>query len=315
MKESLIDHEATSSTEESSPLSEDGEPPVKKDLPMLKVFLLVNLFQVFYTILLSLVKDMTTKRNVGVFEFAFFRSLINMFMSAQIVRQYNLSFYDCVPVNERGIMFWRSVIGTLGFLTYTTAPMYIPIGVFQIIVNLALFAVAFIAWAWLGEQLTLIEVGAMFVAFYGIYLIQQTPKDESSELAGNPDASSFGLGIALAIFTFIAMAWLSVCNRRMKGVNFAVLQFNQALVSTVIAGSIMIALCINAKTMPFNYDSWWTYAEMLAAAFANFFGQTLFVIAEQNANPALVQLLAYVGVFYMFGSDYFFFHQTISPIQ
>ena len=46
---------------------------------------------------------------------------------------------------------------------------------------------------------------------------------------------------------------------------------------------------------------------MIAAALANFFGQTLFVIAEQNANPATVQLLAYVGVFYMFGSDYFFF--------
>ena len=54
---------------------------------------------------------------------------------------------------------------------------------------------------------------------------------------------------------------------------------------------------------------------MVAAALANFFGQTLFVIAEQSANPATVQLLAYVGVFYMFGSDYFFFHQTITPIQ
>ena len=97
---------------------------------MLQIFLLVNIFQICYTILLSLVKDMTTKRNVGIFEFAFFRSLINMVMSAQVVRQYNVSFYDSVPHNLRPIMFWRSLIGTLGFLSYTTAPMYIPIGVF-----------------------------------------------------------------------------------------------------------------------------------------------------------------------------------------
>ena len=77
----------------------------------------------------------------------------------------------------------------------------------------------------------------------------------------------------------------------------------------------MVMICIHAKQIPFMYDSYWTYLEMIAAALANFFGQTLFVIAEQNANPATVQLLAYVGVFYMFGSDYFFFHQTITPIQ
>ena len=119
----------------------------------------------------------------------------------------------------------------------------------------------------------------------------------------------------MAIFTFIAIGWMSVCNRRMKEVNFAVLQFNQAAVSSTITGVIMVMICIHAKQIPFMYDSYWTYLEMIAAALANFFGQTLFVIAEQNANPATVQLLAYVGVFYMFGSDYFFFHQTITPIQ
>ena len=37
------------------------------------------------------------------------------------------------------------------------------------------------------------------------------------------------------------------------------------------------------------YDSYWTYLEMIAAALANFFGQTLFVIAEQNAKPATLR--------------------------
>ena len=97
---------------------------------MIKIFLIVNLFQISYTILLSLVKDMTTQRNVGVFEFAFFRSLINMFLSYQVVRYADVSLYDGVPKEHRPFMFVRSIAGTIGFIAYTTSPMYIPIGVF-----------------------------------------------------------------------------------------------------------------------------------------------------------------------------------------
>ena len=140
---------------------------------MLKIFLIVNLFQISYTILLSLVKDMTTKRNVGVFEFAFFRSLINMFMSYQVVRHFNVSLYDGVPENHRPFMLVRSVAGTIGFIAYTTSPMYIPIGVFQVIFNLSLFIVAIMAWCLLKEKITLFEIFAMFAAFYGVYLTQK----------------------------------------------------------------------------------------------------------------------------------------------
>ena len=176
---------------------------------MLQIFLLVNIFQISYTILLSLVKDMTTKRNVGVFEFAFFRSLVNMFMSAQVVRQYNVSFYESVPSNLRGIMFWRSLIGTLGFLSYTTAPMYIPIGVFQVIVNMTLFAVAIMAWAWLNEKISFVEVAAMFLAFYGIYLTQKKTQDETAAVTGSTseyDNFTFGILMAPSCILMITLA-------------------------------------------------------------------------------------------------------------
>ena len=68
-------------------------------------------------------------------------------------------------------MHWRGIITSLGFVAYTTAPMYIPIGVFEVVFNLAAFAAAIIAWLWLNEKITAFEVGALFVAFFGIYLI------------------------------------------------------------------------------------------------------------------------------------------------
>ena len=114
---------------------------------------------------------------------------------------------------------------------------------------------------------------------------------------------------------FVALGWLGVCNRRMKDVHFAVLQVNQAFVSTLVCGSVLAFQCIQTKSLPFRYDSYWIYLELVAAALANFVGQTLYTIAQQKANPATVQLLAYVGVFYMFCCDYFVFHLTISPIQ
>ena len=67
-------------------------------------------------------------------------------------------------------MALRCVVGTVAFLVYTTAPIYIPIGIFQVIMNLSLFGAAVLAWAWLGEKLTYVEVFIMFIAFGGVAL-------------------------------------------------------------------------------------------------------------------------------------------------
>lgn len=178
-----------------------------------------------------------------------------------------------------------------------------------------MFAAGILAWLWLNEKITAIEVIAMLLAFYGIYLTQKKTGDEPTSMTETSTSAGFSFGIVLAVLSFIGMGSASVCSRRLKECNFAVLQFNQAFLSTVICGTVMVILCINARALPFRYDSYWTYAEMVAAALANWLGQTLFVICNQNTNPATVALLAYVGVLYMFGSDFIFFHQTITPIQ
>ena len=110
-------------------------------------------------------------------------------------------------------------------------------------------------------------------------------------------------------------SFLSVTSRRLKEVNFAVLQFNYALVSTILTGIILFAISIDTKTIPFNYPDWITYGELFAAGLINFFGQSLHVISNQNANPATVQLFGYVGVAYMFLSDLIFFELALTAAQ
>ena len=67
-------------------------------MPLFKVFVLVNLCELLYTVLLTLVKDMMNYRAVGIFEFAFFRSVINMVVSGILVKyKYNTTFFTSVP--------------------------------------------------------------------------------------------------------------------------------------------------------------------------------------------------------------------------
>ena len=203
-------------------------------------------------------------------------------------------------------MALRCVVGTVAFLVYTTAPIYISIGIFQVVMNMSIFGAAFLAWAWLGERLTLCEMIAMFIAFGGVALTSKVGEDQSNE-------SLFG--IALALLAAVLMSVVSVSSRKLKPVNTTVVIFNYALASTLITGSILLWLSIQMGKVPFLFLSNWTYLEILAAAIVNYLAQNFFTLAEQNGHPALVKLLGYCGVAYMFSVDIFVFDDSFSLHQ
>ena len=252
-------------------------------------------------------KDMMTKRGVSVFEFAFFRSVTNLASSAFLVKyKYETTYFSSVPRDLRLTMALRCVVGTVAFLVYTTAPIYISIGIFQVVMNMSIFGAAFLAWAWLGERLTLCEMIAMFIAFGGVALTSKVGEDQSNE-------SLFG--IALALLAAVLMSVVSVSSRKLKPVNTTVVIFNYALASTLITGSILLWLSIQMGKVPFLFLSNWTYLEILAAAIVNYLAQNFFTLAEQNGHPALVKLLGYCGVAYMFSVDMFVFDDSFSLHQ
>ena len=252
-------------------------------------------------------KDMMTKRGVSVFEFAFFRSVTNLASSAFLVKyKYETTYFSSVPRDLRLTMALRCVVGTVAFLVYTTAPIYISIGIFQVVMNMSIFGAAFLAWAWLGERLTLCEMIAMFIAFGGVALTSKVGEDQSND----------GLfGIALALLAAVLMSVVSVSSRKLKPVNTTVVIFNYALASTLITGSILLWLSIQTGKVPFLFLSNWTYLEILAAAIVNYLAQNFFTLAEQNGHPALVKLLGYCGVAYMFSVDIFVFDDSFSLHQ
>ena len=54
-----------------------------------KIFLLVNLGEIFYTVLQVMTKDVLTNKEVPAFEFSFLRSLFNLICSMMLVKSYD----------------------------------------------------------------------------------------------------------------------------------------------------------------------------------------------------------------------------------
>ena len=54
-----------------------------------KIFLLVNLGEIFYTVLQVMTKDVLTNKAVPAFEFSFLRSLFNLISSMMLVKSYD----------------------------------------------------------------------------------------------------------------------------------------------------------------------------------------------------------------------------------
>lgn len=83
----------------------------------------------------------------------------------------------------------------------------------------------------------------------------------------------------------------------------------------MFTGILLTAICIKEEKFPFIYDTWKTYAELVVAAAINVISGNLFVIANQNANPATVGIFSIVGVFYMFCADIIWFEFNLNLLQ
>ena len=115
---------------ETSKHKADQKPVQRKNMPFMKLFFVVNLAKITSAGLLGLTKDMLSNRDVAVFEFAFFRSISNMIISAILIKyRLNKPLWGGFPREFRGTMAIRSFCGAIDFLCITTAPKYLPLGI------------------------------------------------------------------------------------------------------------------------------------------------------------------------------------------
>ena len=84
----------------------------------------------------------------------------------------------------------------------------------------------------------------------------------------------------LTIITTLGESIISVSTRKLKEINFAVIQFNYALLSTTVMAIIILVLYIRTGHAPFNYTSWWVYAEILVASLCNMLAQSMKTVSN-----------------------------------
>ena len=86
---------------------------------------------------------------------------------------------------NRYILLMRCLSGSMCFLAFVFAVKYLPLSIFFVMMNATPFLIAIIAWLWLKELITMMEVICMIGAFGGILIvaISKRTKEEDEDLA------------------------------------------------------------------------------------------------------------------------------------
>jgi drug/metabolite transporter (DMT)-like permease len=103
---------------------------------------------------------------------------------------------------------------------------------------MAPFLTALIAWMWLSESISKFELFAIFGSYLGIAMIGISKPSSQDGVAES--GSQYLLGIILSLFTALGMALISTSTRKLKQINYAVIQVIYASSSTLVSGLIVL---------------------------------------------------------------------------
>jgi len=155
----------------------------------------------------------------------------------------------------------------------------------------------------------LIEIVAICIAFCGIVIMS---KSHNIDPLDTELWYHYQLGIAIAIFTSVAMALSTITSRMLKGFNTSALMFWHMLFGTLMMAGLFY---FDSKPTPyFVYEKKSTYGLLLAAGVANNFAMNMLQFAWQNGRSSEVAMLRYVAVLYNFAIDLTIFDESFTEM-
>lgn len=192
------------------------------------------------------------------------------------------------------------------------------------------FIAAVLAYVWLGESILAFELFAMVCCFGGIAVVAVSDQSETSgdemiplvldETSGR-GTSAYQIGLAMAILAAAMYALGGVATRRLKALNFAIIQFHYAVISTFLTGVWLAYSVFHTKE---EGDSWYVFGftwsfeisiKLFGMALTTYFGSILVTCMNQSTNPATVGLFLYVQIVYDLCIDYLVFDTTLNGMQ
>ena len=200
--------------------------------------------------------------------------------------------------------------GTLTFLGACVGMKILPVTEFVLIISTSPFFTAVLQWVWLSETITWFDVVAMIGSYSGIVILTYFGSDLDPELSG-----PYLLGVVVSISISFGMSLISVSTRRLKSIDYSVIQFYYGAVSSILIGLIILIQSLNRGTLPFSGVSLTTWLELVAASVVNMVAQAMMTVCNQRGNPATVGLLSYVAVFYSFMADLLIFGISFTALE
>ena len=148
-----------------------------------------------------------------------------MVTAALLVKHFGLTLFSSVPKELHGVMAVRAIVGTITFLAFVAAIIYIPLAVFFIITGSSVLTTALMQCCCLqNDKITMFEVFCMLLAVSGIFMIGMSG-DDTQHTAENEVYESkhnYTYGIIIASMVTFGFSIASVTSRMLQSVNFAV---------------------------------------------------------------------------------------------
>ena len=153
---------------------------------------------------------------------------------------------------------------------------------------------------------------ALLFCFAGVLILIDT-KTESSD-SFNAFNGMYFIGVLLALFDAASLSIVQVSTRRMKEVNFTVLQFNYTLIASSFQIMFLVGRSLVTTHSPFNGIGLLTgkyssseYQLMILASIINVIWMSCMTIANQLESSAFLSIFSYTAVVYTVLADLLLF--------
>ena len=119
----------------------------------------------------------------------------------------------------------RTIFGNLCYIGFTFVYKLLPLGIGSTLIASNPFAIAFLAYFFLGENVTFFEIAAIFVMFSGITMMAMSnPNSKQDELDVEGELqkgahNQYITGIIIGLFTALFLALSTITSRKLKFVD------------------------------------------------------------------------------------------------
>ena len=161
------------------------------------------------------------------------------------------------------------------------------------------FFAAALGFMILGERLSLLEIGGLFVCSLSVLLIaigggvRGDSAGNNGTLEDNSDDSSHMIGIAFMLVNAFVYACVTISARQLQKVSFLTILFYEGLVATPTTMCLLLYQS-NSGHQEISMLTYSTkqYCWVLLPVFINFFSVSASTIASQNERSGFITLLA-----------------------